>query len=41
MIGGLLRLAPGRLGARQEHALCCCGSHEWAASYLLPNAAAQ
>jgi len=33
-IGGLLRFAPGRLGARKARAPCCCGARCCAASRL-------
>jgi len=34
MIGGLLRFAPGRLGARQLRAPCCCEVWWWVGSWL-------
>jgi hypothetical protein len=34
MIGGLLRFAPGRLGARKGRAPWSCGSRRWAAYWL-------
>jgi len=34
MIGGLLRFAPGRLGARQDRAPGCCGFRWWVVSWL-------
>jgi hypothetical protein len=34
MIGGLLRFAPGRLGARQERAPAGCGIRQWVVSWL-------
>jgi hypothetical protein len=34
MIGGLLRFAPGRLGARQDRAPCCCGIRCLAVSWF-------
>ena len=34
MIGGLLRFAPGRLGARQDRAPSRCGNCRWVGSWL-------
>jgi len=34
MIGGLLRFAPGRLGARQDRAPAGCGKYRWVGSWL-------
>jgi hypothetical protein len=34
MIGGLLRFAPGRLGARQDRAPGACGFRWWVVSWL-------
>jgi hypothetical protein len=34
MIGGLLRFAPGRLGARQDRAPVGCGIGRWVVSWL-------